>query len=351
MERMHHHVSTGTGRFSRDVSGLQLSGRTETLSLSHGDELDLRIAPVAKNIGDAVVRMLAYNESIPGPTLRVRQGSEIVVHVVNDGDIDATVHWHGLRLENRFDGVPHETQRPIPVGGTFTYGVRFPDEGLYWYHPHIREDYTQEMGLYANIVVEPADPGYWPPVDREVVLMVDDILLEDGRIAAYERSGPNHTAMGRFGNVLLVNGNPEWSLHVGRGEVVRFYLTNTANTRVFNLRIPGARMKLVGGDSGRYERETFVEEVLIAPSERAVVDVLFDRPGEIPLEHRTPDREFTLGLITVGGEAASSSADTFPVLRDSPELRAERERIAADLEREPDKILELIAEMDLGEPP
>jgi FtsP/CotA-like multicopper oxidase with cupredoxin domain len=132
--------------------------------------------------------------------------------------------------------------------------------------------------------------------------------------------------------------------------VVRFYLTNTANTRVFNLRIPGARMKLVGGDSGRYERETFVEEVLIAPSERAVVDVLFDRPGEIPLEHRTPDREFTLGSITVGEEAASSSADAFPVLRGNPELKAERERIAADLEREPDKILELIAEMDLGEP-
>src|SRR5918996_25117 len=107
MERMHHHVSTGTGRFSRDVSGLQLSGRTETLSLSHGDELDLRIAPVAKKIGDAVVRM--------------------------------------------------------------------PDEGLYWYHPHVREDYTQDMGLYGNIVVEPADPDFWPPVDREVVLMVDDI--------------------------------------------------------------------------------------------------------------------------------------------------------------------------------
>jgi FtsP/CotA-like multicopper oxidase with cupredoxin domain len=350
MERMHHHVSTETGRFSRDVSGLQVSGRTETLSLSHGDKLDLRIAAVAKRIGDAVVRMLAYNGSIPGPTLRVKQGSEIVVNVTNDGDVDATVHWHGLRLENRYDGVPHDTQKPIPVGGTFTYRVRFPDEGLYWYHPHLREDYTQDMGLYGNIVVEPTDPDYWPPVDREVVLMVDDILLEDGRIAAYERSGPNHTAMGRFGNVLLVNGNTEWSLHVGGAEVVRFFLTNTANTRIFNLRIPGARMKLVGGDGGRYEREAFVEEVLIAPSERAVVDVLFDRPAEIPLEHRTPGREYTLGLITVGGDAASSSADAFPVLRGSPELKAERDRMGADLEREPDKILELIAEMDLGGP-
>ena len=67
------------------------------------------------------------------------------------------------------------------------------------------------------------------------------------------------------------------------GEVVRFYFTNTANTRVFNVTLPGARMKLVGGDSGHYERETFVEEVLLSPSERYVVDVLFEHPGG----HRT----------------------------------------------------------------
>ena len=69
------------------------------------------------------------------------------------------------------------------------------------------------------------------------------------------------------------------ALDARRGEVVRFYLTNTANTRVFNVGIAGARMKLVGGDSGRYEREEFVERVLLAPSERAVVDVLFDQPA------------------------------------------------------------------------
>jgi FtsP/CotA-like multicopper oxidase with cupredoxin domain len=138
-------------------------------------------------------------------------------------------------------------------------------------------------------VVEPSDPDHWPPVDRDVVLAIDDILIEDGRVAAYDRSGPDHTAMGRFGNVLLVNGRSEWSLAARCGEVVGFYLVNTANTRVFDLAIPGAGLKLVGGDSGRYERETMVEDVLIAPSERAVVDVRFDRAGEIPLEHRTPE--------------------------------------------------------------
>ncbi len=106
--------------------------------------------------------MLAYNGSIPGPTLKIPQGATVTVQVTNRGDLEATVHWHGLRLENRFDGT-HDTQAPIPVGETFTYEVTVPDPGAYWYHPHIREDYGQELGLYGNILVVPAEPDYWPP--------------------------------------------------------------------------------------------------------------------------------------------------------------------------------------------
>jgi FtsP/CotA-like multicopper oxidase with cupredoxin domain len=131
--------------FTTDTTGLPEVSQSSILRLHDGDRLDLRIAPVRKTLNGADLRMLAYNGSIPGPTLHVDQGSEIIVHVINDGEVDTTVHWHGLRLENRFDGVPHETQQPIPVGGTFTYKVQFPDAGLYWYHPHIREDFAQEM--------------------------------------------------------------------------------------------------------------------------------------------------------------------------------------------------------------
>ena len=83
--------------------------------------------------------------------------------------------------------------------------------------------------------------------------------------------------MGRFGNVLLVAGEPDLAFDAQAGEVVRLYLTNTANTRVFNVAIPGARMKLVGGDSGRVEREELVDAVVLAPSERVVVDVCSTR--------------------------------------------------------------------------
>ena len=190
--------------------------------------------------------------------------------------------------------MPHETQAPIPVGGGFTFRIQFPDAGLYWYHPHIREDYTQELGLYGNILVAPAEPGYWPPADRELVLTVDDLLLEGGRIAPFSRAETSYAAMGRFGNVFLVGGEPVPRLEVGAGEVVRLWLTNTANTRVFNLAVAGAPMKLVGGDSGRVEREELVESVLLAPSE----------------------------------------------------LAAERERVEQWLAAEPDKVLALVAQMD-----
>jgi FtsP/CotA-like multicopper oxidase with cupredoxin domain len=334
-------------RFPTDPSGLPEAGRPQLLELAHGDTLELRVAPVAKRLGDTTVRMLGYNGSVPGPTLKVAQGSEIVVRVENQGDLDTTVHWHGLRLENKYDGVPHETQAPIPVGGEFTYRIQFPDAGLYWYHPHIREDYTQELGLYGNILVVPSEPDYWPPADRELVLTVDDLLLEDGRIAPFSREETSYAAMGRFGNVFLVGGEPDPVLEARVGEVVRLWLTNTANTRVFNLTVAGARMKLVGGDSGRVEHQQFIDEVLVAPSERAVVDALVERPGELALEHHTPDRAYRLATVAVATDrVVSPAAGAFEVLRRAPELEAERWQLEHWLAAPPDKVLALVAQMD-----
>jgi FtsP/CotA-like multicopper oxidase with cupredoxin domain len=333
--------------FPTDTEGLSDVVSPATVRLHDGDDFDLHIAPVRKRFGADDVRMLAYNGSIPGPTLHVDQGSEITVRTRNDGDIETTVHWHGLRLANLSDGVPEETQAPIPIGGSYTCKVRFPDAGYYWYHPHLREDFAQEMGLYAPVIVEPADPSYWPPADRQLSITLDDVLIENGRMAPFHRSGPTFTAMGRFGNVLLINGETRFEAAVAAGEVVRLYLVNTANTRIFNVAVRGARMKLVGGDSGRVERETFVDEVLLAPSERAIVDVLFIEPGEARLEHRTPDRVYELGAFSVGPAGAPRAARSFDVLRVDPELTAARHSVAADLERQPDKVLAFVASMPL----
>jgi FtsP/CotA-like multicopper oxidase with cupredoxin domain len=341
-------MSTTPDHFPTDVEGLPQARSPELVELSDGDRFELRIAPVAKPLGGTTVRMLAYNRSIPGPTLRVREGSEITVDIENRGDVEDTVHWHGLRLENRYDGT-HQTQTPIAFGERFSAVLTFPDPGVYWYHPHMREDYGQEMGLYGSVVVEPADPDYWPPAHRELALTLDDILLENGKVAPFSRSETTYAAMGRFGDVLLVNGETNLALKAKRGEVVRFYLTNTANTRVFKVALPGARMKLVGGDSGHVEREELVEDVVLAPSERVVVDVLFQTPGELVLEHRTPGRVYQLATIAVIEQRAEPAlAEEFEVLRTNRDMEAERERIARFFDAEPDKVLAFIAEMDMG---
>ena len=325
--------------FPTDTAGLPSVSAPQVVRLRDGERFDLRIAPVAMTIGDHTVRMLAYNGSIPGPVLHVDLGSEIVVDVTNDGDTEATVHWHGLRLENRYDGVPRQTQPPIPIGGSFTYRLQFPDPGFYWYHPHVREDVGIELGLYGTIIVEPDDESYWPAADRQLSVTLDDLLVEDGQVVPFHRGGPTFTAMGRFGNVMLTNGRPRFTERAAVGEVVRLCLLNTANTRTFNVGLPGARMKLVGGDSGRCEEERFVDQVVLAPSERAIVDVLFDAAGEVVLEHRVPGNVYELGRFSVSGRARGTAARTFDTLRRDDDLAAVRRTLDDHLQRPPDKVL------------
>src|SRR5437764_1639482 len=278
MQEHVHTEATGAEKFPTDTTGLPAARPTEVIDLAEGQLFELSIEPVVKQIGDHTVRMLGYNGSIPGPTRRAQEGAEIQVKVTNKGDLDATVHWHGLRLDNAYDGT-HETQKPMGIGESFTYRVHCPDPGAYWYHPHIREDYGQELGLYANLIVVPRDADYWAPAHSEVAVTLDDILIEDGKVAAFFREDTTYAAMGRFGNTMLAAGETDLELAAKRGEVVRFYFTNTANTRVFRVGFDGARMKLVGGDSGRCEQERFVESVTLAPSDRVIVDLLFASTG------------------------------------------------------------------------
>jgi FtsP/CotA-like multicopper oxidase with cupredoxin domain len=110
-------------------------------------------------------------------------------------------------------------------------------------------------------------------------------------------------------------------------------------------------LKLVGGDCGRVEREALVESVVIAPSERVVVDVLFDEAGLTALEHRTPAHTYTLATIDVGPEpAAPPLAEAFSRLRVNPEWLAERQRLEVYAAASPDKTLAFVAELDMGTP-
>ena len=133
----------------------------ELLRLADGASLNLVAAPVRRVLFGRTVTMLGFNGQYPGPLVQVDEGSTIVVRFTNRTDFPTAMHWHGVRLDNRFDGVPHVTQDPVPPGGSFEYRVHFRDAGIYWYHPHHREDVLQDLGLYGNLLVRSRDPDYF----------------------------------------------------------------------------------------------------------------------------------------------------------------------------------------------
>lgn len=327
----------------------------EVVRLRDGDTLSLEAGLVRRTIRGRSFVMYGFNGQYPGPLLWVPQRATVVVNFTNRTDWPSTIHWHGLRLDNRFDGVPHVTQEPVPPGGTFRYNVHVPDAGIYWYHPHHREDIQLDLGLYGNLMVRPTRPDYWSPAHREEILMLDDLLIGESGLIPYGREGATHALMGRFGNVMLVNGEPRYQLSVRRGDVVRFFLTNVSNTRTLNLSFTGLPIKVVGSDVGNFEREEWAESAVIAPAERYVVHVRFDQPGDVYLVNQVQaiDHLFgrfftqvdTLGLIRVSAAAAAPAA-AFEHLRTDTAAVADIARYRRHFDRPPDKELVLTITAD-----
>ena len=295
------------------------------LRLADGDTLRLEAGLVRRSVAGRTFAAYAFNGQSPGPLLEVARGARVTVILENRLDQPTSVHWHGIRLDHRFDGAVGVSQAAVEPGGHFRYELIFPDAGIYWYHPHVREDAQQELGLYGNILVRGADSARMGRVHREEVLILDDILLGGSGPLAFGKERATHALMGRFGNVFMVNGEPEWRLRARPGEVVRLYLTNAANARTFNLSIDDAPLKLAGGDMGRVAKERFVESVVIAPAERWIVDARFERPGRHALTNRVRGLDplgrapvevvDTLGWVTVEGPRAA------------PDLRADFDRL------------------------
>ncbi len=343
-----------------DIAALPEARPRRIVSLRDGDTLDLTASIVRRTINGRHLAMFAYNGQIPGPLLRVRQGATVIVRFHNAIDQPGAVHWHGVRLENASDGAVGVTQDAVPAGGSFTYRVRFRDEGIYWYHPHVREDIQQDLGLTGNMLVTPARPGAFGLTHREEVLLLDDLLIGEEGLLPYGREEATHALMGRFGNLLLVNGEPDYRLQVRPGEVVRYFLTNVSNTRTFNVSFPGAPMKLVGADVGRYEREEWVTTVSLAPAQRYIVDVRFPAAGAVPLvnavqaiDHMAgnffPDVD-TLGTVRVAGAAATPDhAVAFARLRTNRDVVDDIAPYRRWFDRPPDRALLLT--LRLGELP
>ncbi len=329
---------------------LPVAQKTEIVELQDGDYYELKASYVTKEIAGQKQVMLAYNYQIPGPILKIEEGASVTVELVNQTDISTTLHSHGIRTTNKYDGTPGLTQPAIKPGESFEYKLTFPDPGVFWYHPHLREDYTQERGLYGNFLVTPKDENYWSAVNREEVLFVDDLLINRrNQLANFNKDHATHTLMGRFGNKMFVGGQEYYRLNAKAGEVIRFYLTNAANTRTFNLEIPGAELKVVGGDNGRYLHEFNAKSLLLSPSERLIVEAYFPNAGTFKLNHKTPERTYVLGEITVASEKiAQDYSREFKRLRSSQALAAELAGLRPYFAKKPDRTLVTDVEIKFG---
>ena len=325
---------------------------TQTIRLKNGDTLDLTAGLVRRTIRGQRFVMYAFNGMVPGPLLRVAQQATITVHFHNRIDLPSTVHWHGLRHDNRFDGVPGLTQKEVAPGEDFTYTVHFPDAGVYWYHPHVREDIEQAMGLFGNMVVDAPEPDYYSPVNRELSLVLNDLLINADSLIPFGKEAPTYALMGRVGNVLTVNGEPNYRLSAKKGEVVRFFFTNVSNARTYNMSFSGAPMKVVASDVSRFEREERVASVVLAPAERYVVEARFDKPGRYALVNAIQainhyEGEFlsevdTLGIVTVSDVPASPDyGSRFAALRAYPAVSRDVDRFREYFDKAPDERLTL----------
>jgi len=283
--------------FDISVEWLPEAKPSEVVKLKDGDSYEMTAYAVKQEVGNRVVKRLSYNWMIPGPLLQVEKWAKIKIKLTNKLWIETTLHSHGLRLDDsKFDGLPTDMwgeQKPMKDWESFTYELDFPDTGVFWYHPHIREDYTQEMGLYGNFNV--TEENYWNKVDRDEFLILDDFSLDD----PFYKGKINKTLMGRFGNIMMINNEENYKLEVNQYDTVRLNLTNVANTRTFDFGIyknwKKVDLKLVGWDIWKIEKEVMINSQIIAPAERYIVEVRFDQSWEYVIKSR--DRK--LGKIIV----------------------------------------------------
>ncbi len=357
--------------FPESLDGIPPARASAPVRLADGDTLVVEAGPVLRQIDGSTVPGYAYNGQIPGPRIEAEEGSLIHVRFRNETPLPSSVHWHGLRLGWRFDGAPGVTQDPVAPGGEFHYELRVPDEGTFWYHPHVREDILQDMGLAGNLRVHPRLADRYEEVEHEEYLVLSDHLEGPEGPVPYGREAATQALMGRFGNVLLVNGAERWRTEARPGETMRLHLTNAAATRTFNLSAWGPDgvplpLRLVGSDVGALPRPVPVESAVLAPAERWVVELTLPDSlaagGRVTLQNRVQaldhmgarffPRVDTLGVVELGepGETGKRGPPASVGGGAGDEMALEMARLLDRFGPEPPDHT-LVLDLDLGELP
>jgi FtsP/CotA-like multicopper oxidase with cupredoxin domain len=243
-----------------------------------------RILRTTKTVADLVPGqptrdVMTYGEAGMPPVLRMTKGKPFAARLVNGIDEPTTIHWHGMRVPNKMDGVPFLIQPYVYTGDHFDYAFTPPDAGTFWYHPHCNTLIQMGHGLAGVIVVEnPDDPQF----DAEPVVNLRDWRLgDDGQFIAQFR--PRDAARsGTYGTVRTANWHEEPQYDVPSGGLVRFRLAVTDVTRIYSLRLEGAEAAVIAIDGNPVP-------------ERFPLDLLQIGPGQrLDLAVRVPDQEGTI---------------------------------------------------------
>lgn len=219
----------------------------------------------------------AYDGTIPGPVLRVRQAERARFVIDNQLDQETTVHWHGIRLPVAMDGVPGLTQPPIRTGESFVYDFTPPDAGTFWYHPHANSLQQIGRGLAGVLIVEEPEPVV---VDRDLLWVLGDWrLTSDGEIAQGFGNAMEAAMSGRIGNTVTLNGTVPGGQPARAGERVRLRLVNSSLARIMALRFEGHRPVIVAIDGQPCDpHEPEGGRIVLGPAMR--IDIGLDMQGE-----------------------------------------------------------------------
>ncbi|MEO7963197.1 MAG: multicopper oxidase domain-containing protein, partial [Gemmatimonadaceae bacterium] len=145
----------------------KMDGRTKVFELT-ATEMQWEITP-----GQRVAAM-AYNQQVPGPEIRVREGDRVRIVLKNELSESTAMHFHGLEVPNDVDGVPFITQPPLKPGESFTYDFTVPNSGSHMYHSHHNSTKQVGLGLLGAFIVEPKVARPIERVDRDFVFILND---------------------------------------------------------------------------------------------------------------------------------------------------------------------------------
>lgn len=266
-------------------------------------------------IDGSTTKVWSYNNSIPGPEIRLKLGDRLKINFRNDLLQETTIHFHGMRVPNQMDGVPGVTQDPIKPGESFVYNFVPKDPGTFWFHPHVRTSEQVERGLYGVIVVED-DFKY----SQDRVLVLDDWrILENHQIDPRFNTPHDLSHDGRWGNLVTVNSSSNYKLEGSPGERVRLRFVNTSNGRVYNLDFGQLKPKVIAVD-GMYVKEVFdANNFDLAPGNRIDVDVIIPEEGIYAIYDVFTRGQIRLVSIIAKGEKVDTASFSYPLNRDVPD--------------------------------